>query len=190
VYANLNRTGWWNLTINGGVRRIPPNGLYAYMINDTSFEMFFNDGNLSTWVKTPTYIYLYPKNDQTVTFRIGNDALYIPYVFYGDDSSNGLRALESRRSYSTYTTNNPTLMRVQTLQTGEIACGVPLMRFSQDLFNLLGSVFLILVVFALARILTGQMNLHGKEFYFMISFIVTDVIAMLIIVFGSSICIQ
>jgi len=67
IIANLNRTGWYNSTINNKVRNMPPNSIYAY---GAGIELFYNDNNQSHWISTPTYAYLYPKNDQTITFVI------------------------------------------------------------------------------------------------------------------------
>ena len=113
IYANLNRTGWWNFTAhNGKVLNLPPNGLYAYVWNDSSFEECFNCDNTSTWVKTPDYLYLYPKNDQTITFSVPRE-FYNAYVFYGDDSSNGRRLVyTSPVAQSTYTTDMVSILTV------------------------------------------------------------------------------
>jgi hypothetical protein len=89
VYANLNRTGWWNLSVNGGVRNLPPNGLYAYIWNDTSFEECFNCDNTSSKIVTPDYVYLYVKEGKNVSFSFPT-GWYDVYKFYGDDSTNGL----------------------------------------------------------------------------------------------------
>lgn len=104
VYANLNRTGWYNSTINGATRNMPPNSLYAYT-TDGRFEMFYNDNNQSHWVITPNYIYLHPKNDQTITFDVPLDQ-YEQYEYYADDSTNGKRSLGITPTLITsYTTN-------------------------------------------------------------------------------------
>jgi hypothetical protein len=151
--------------------------------------MFFNDANLSTWVRTPTYIYLYPKNDATITFNFPFTH-YVARQFYGDDSTNGLREVSDMYSSSRTTKNAELLSTSSTTTIGSTTCGVPIMEFSQSLFNLLGTVFFMLIIFAFARIITGQFDWHGKEFYIILSFVIVDVMAMFVLVMGSQICIN
>lgn len=87
ILANLNMTGWWNTTIYGKTVNMPPNSLYAKH-NNSVFEMFYNDANLSTWVITPNYVYAYPKSG-SVSFSFPYDYYYV-YEYRGDDSTNGL----------------------------------------------------------------------------------------------------
>jgi hypothetical protein len=119
IYANLNRTGWWNLSINGAMRNLPPNGLYAYITNDSSFEECFNCDNTSTWVRTSEYIYLYPKNAQEITFSFPYN-WYSGYSFYGDDSTNGRRLEFTLTEKSTYKTANPSILYKMTSPVEEI----------------------------------------------------------------------
>jgi hypothetical protein len=112
IYANLNRTGWWNFTANSKNINLPPNGLYAYITNDSTFEECFNCDNTSTYVITSDYVYLYPKNGQNVTFSIPK-GFYNRTVFYGDDSSNG------RRSIGYYYVNSINTNNVEILYPAE-----------------------------------------------------------------------
>jgi hypothetical protein len=119
IYANLNRTGWWNVSVNGAMRNLPPNGLYAFIVNDSSFEECFNCDNTSTWVRTPTYIYLYPKNAQNVTFTFPEN-WYSGYSFYGDDSTNGRRLEFTPVEKSSYKTANPSILYMADNPAGDV----------------------------------------------------------------------
>jgi len=108
VYANLNRSGWWNFTANGKSINLAPNGLYAY--DGSGFEECYNCDNTTHYVIVPgSYVYVYPKGG-SVSVSVPEE-YYDVYHYYGDDSTNGRRLVGDDQLLTSITTAEVTYLQ-------------------------------------------------------------------------------
>lgn len=191
LYINLRSQSnhWLNITANGATRNIAQNGFYAYM-EDGSFEEFYNDNNQSHWVKTSSYIYVYPKTSSVTLSGLGL-SYYEPYAFYSSEQTNGLRSLGIVEPTTNYTATQPVLLYQRTysesqsdlaeLTTGGHFCARIFKGFELIILAIMVAVA-IAIIFIIKN--TGQ-EIGGLPQLFMLAIIVGIMVIVAIMIVGA-----